>query len=137
MTEIDNSQPYLCTKKIIKNNTIMGHNTIDKHLGNFNIAGFTFWDGCEAFGDLKVGTSLNLVREVDNKFDPYAVAIYYKDTKLGFIPRGENQLVAQFMDLGYNMIFDLRVQRICPDAHPEKQVGVILRLKEANRVFNK
>jgi hypothetical protein len=41
------------------------------------------------------------------------------------------------MDLGYNKIFDMRVQRICPDAHPEKQVWVILRLKEADRVFNK
>ena len=50
---------------------------------------------------------------------------------------GENQLVAQFMDLGYNKIFDMRVQRICPDVHPEKQVWVILRLKEADKVFNK
>lgn len=115
----------------------MKQKTTEKHIGNFNIAGFTFWDGCEAFAELKVGTPLHLVREEENKFDPYAVAIYYEDTKLGFIPRGDNQLVAQFMDLGYNNIFEMRVQRICPDAHPEKQVWVILRLKEADKVFNK
>lgn len=115
----------------------MKQKTTEKLIGNFNIAGFTFWDGCEAFAELKVGTPLHLVREEENKFDPYAVAIYYEDTKLGFIPRGDNQLVAQFMDLCYNNIFEMRVQRICPDAHPEKQVCVILRLKEADKMFNK
>lgn len=115
----------------------MGHRTIDKHLGNFTIAGFTFWDGCQAFEELKVSTPLRLVREEDSRSDPYAVAIYYEDVKLGYIPRGENHRVAQFKDLGYNNIFDMRVQRICPDAHPEKQVWVILRLKEADKVFNK
>ncbi len=115
----------------------MGHNTIDKHLGNFNIAGFSFWEGCRAFNKLKIGTPLHLVRESDNKFDPYAVAIYYEDTKLGFIPRGENQLVAQLMDLGYDKIFDMRVQRICPEAHPERQIGVVLFFREAKKVFNK
>ena len=115
----------------------MKNKTINRHLSHFNIAGFTYWEGCIAFQELKIGSRLRLVREADNKFDPYAVAIYYENTKLGFIPRGENQLVAQFMDLGYNKIFDMRVQRICPDAHPEKQVWVILRLKEADKVFNK
>ena len=112
----------------------MTQNTIDKHLDNFNIAGFTFWDGCEAFGDLKVGTPLHLVREEDNKFDPYAVAIYYEGYKLGFVPRGDNQLICQFLDLGYTDIFDARVQRISPEAHPEKQVGVVVFLKEAKEL---
>lgn len=101
----------------------MTQNTINKHIGNFYIAGFTYWDGCRAFSELKVGKPLKLVREEDNKFDPYAVAIYYENTKLGFIPRGENQLVAQFMDLGYNKIFDMRVQRICPEASREAGMG--------------
>ena len=113
----------------------MGHKSTNKHLGNFFIAGFNFWEGCKVFNELKVGIPLHLVREEDNKFDPYAVAIYYEDTKLGFIPRDENQLVAQLMDLGYDKIFDLRIQRICPDAHPEKQIGTILFLKEAKDVY--
>lgn len=113
----------------------MEHKTIDRHFGNFFIAGFSFWEGCMVFGDLKVGTRLRLEREADNKFDPYAVAIYYEDTKLGFIPRGENQMVAQLLDLGYNNIFDLRIQRICPDAHPEKQIGTILFLKRAKEAY--
>ena len=113
----------------------MENKTIDRHFGNFNIAGFTYWEGCMAIADLKVGSQLRLVREKDNKFDPHAVAIYYEDYKLGFIPRGENELISKMIDLGYGKIFDCRVQRISLDAHPEKQVGVIIFLKEANKVF--
>lgn len=88
-------------------------------------------------GDLKIGTPLTLKREEANRFDPHAVAIYYEDYKLGFIPRGENEIISKFLDLGYADIFDLRIQRISLDAHPEKQIGVVLFLKEANRVFSK
>lgn len=66
----------------------MKNKTINRHLSHFNIAGFTYWEGCIAFQELKVGSQLRLVREADNKFNPYAVAIYYENTKLGFIPRG-------------------------------------------------
>ena len=58
------------------------------HLANFHVAGFSYWDGCEAFENLKIGTKLQFEREADNKFDPYAVAIYYNDLKLGRYVRG-------------------------------------------------
>ena len=41
----------------------MENKTIDRHLGNFNIAGFTYWEGCMTIADLKVGSQLQLVRE--------------------------------------------------------------------------
>lgn len=113
----------------------MTQNTTNKHIGNFYVAGFSYWEGCRAFLELKVGTPLKLVREADNKFDPYAVAIYYETYKLGFVPRGDNELISQFLDLGYTGIFDARVQRISPDAHPEKQVGVVVFLKEAKEFY--
>ncbi len=87
-----------------------------------------------AFESLKIGMQLSLVREADNKFDPCAVAIYHQDRKLGFVPKGDNVMISQLMDLGYTAIFDLRVQRLCPDAHPEKQVGVGLFLRAADEL---
>ena len=96
------------------------------HLDSFHIAGFAYWEGCEAFEYLKIGTRLDLVREEDNRFDPYAVAIYYGDYKLGFIPRGSNHDISKFLDMGLSDIFDVRITRITPDAHPENQVEVIL-----------
>ena len=103
------------------------------HLDNFHIAGFGYWDGCEAFENLKIGTKLELVREADNAFDPYAVAIYHGDLKLGFIPRGKNHDISKYLDMGLGGIYEVRVTRITPDVHPEEQVEVILYIKNQNK----
>lgn len=102
------------------------------HLANFHIAGFGYWDGCEAFEHLRIGTPLVLVREADNPFDPYAVAIYYGDYKLGFIPRGSNHDISKYLDMGLDDIYDVRITRISPDAHPENQIEVIVKIKNQN-----
>ena len=98
------------------------------HLDNFHIAGFGYWDGCEVFVHLKVGTKLELVREADNAFDPYAVAIYYGEYKLGFIPRGHNHDISKYLDMGLDDIYDVRITRISPEVHPEDQVEVIVNI---------
>ena len=103
------------------------------HYASFHIAGFGFWRGCEAFEQLKIGTRLELIREEDNKFDPYAVAIYYGDFKLGFIPREDNHDISKFLDMGWNNLFEVRITRLTPDAHPESQVEVIVYVKN-NRI---
>lgn len=103
-----------------------------RHLLNARIAGFSYWDGAEAFEYLKIGTKLTLVREPDNKFDPYAVAIYFDDYKLGFVPRDSNQELSKYLDMGYGDIYDVRVNRISPEAHPEEQVGFIIKIKQRN-----
>ena len=99
------------------------------HLDNFHIAGFGYWDGCEAFGQLHIGTKLDLVREADNPFDPYAVAIYYGNYKLGFIPRGSNHDISKYLDMGLKDIYEVRITRITPDVPPEQQVEVIIYIK--------
>ena len=99
------------------------------HLSSFHIAGFGYWDGCEAFESLKIGTKLELVREDDNPFDPYAVAIYYGEYKLGFIPRGNNHDISKYLDMGLGDIYEVRITRITPDVHPEQQVEVIVYVK--------
>ena len=109
---------------------------IDRHFLNFTIAGFTYWDGCVALEELKPGVRLILLREENNRFDPYAVAIYYGDYKLGFVPRKVNQQLSQFLDLGYGDIFDAFVQRVSPDRHMEDQVGVVIHIKE-RRIYRK
>jgi hypothetical protein len=101
------------------------------HLTNFHIAGFGYWEGCEAFEMLKIGTVLDLVREDDNPFDPYAVAIYFGEYKLGFIPRGSNHDISKYLDMGYGDLYEVRITRITPDVHPENQVEVIVYLKKA------
>lgn len=97
-----------------------------RHFLNFDIAGFTYWDGAIAMGELKPGLQVQLEREEDNKFDPYAVAIWYGAYKLGFILRTENHEISKFLEMGHGDIFDARIQRVSPDDHPEHQVSVII-----------
>lgn len=75
---------------------------------------------------------LELVRETDNAFDPYAVAIYYDDFKLGFIPRGENHDISKYLDMGLTGIYEVRITRISPDVHPEQQVEIIVYIVNQN-----
>ena len=96
------------------------------HLTNFNIAGFSYWDGPEAWEKLRIGTTLQLVREADNAFDPYAVAIYFDDLKLGFIPRDENHDISKYLDMGWGDMYEVRIQKLDPTAHTEAQVEVIV-----------
>ena len=98
-------------------------------LDNFHIAGFSHWDGCEAFEHLKIGKELQLVREEDNPFDPFAIAIWYENYKLGFVPRTANHDLALHLDMGLSDIYEIRITRLSPDEHPEHQVEVILYIK--------
>lgn len=69
-----------------------------------------------------------LVREEDNAFDPYAVAIYYNDYKLGFIPRAHNHDISKYLDMGLHDIYEVRITRLTPDVQPEQQVEVIVNI---------
>jgi hypothetical protein len=100
----------------------------DRHFSNFSLAGFTYYDGIEVFQELKVGTLLTMLAEPENKYDPSAIAIYYGEKKLGFIPKEENKLIFQFLTLGHSSLFEVRINRISPESHPEKQVGVVVRI---------
>ena len=79
-----------------------------KHFAHFTIAGFTYYDGCIAFNKLKIGKKLLLKTEPRNKYDDHAVAIYYKDLKLGFIPREYNKHVITSYSIHYTKLYDIK-----------------------------
>ena len=76
------------------------------------IAGITFHDLKEVWDELYEGAELALVRQKDNKYDKYAIAVALADDYdgdsddfdfdfiLGYVPRTENQHLATMMDLG-------------------------------------
>lgn len=105
----------------------MKSNNNREHLSHFSISGFTYYDGVLAFNQLEIGTALRLEAEPDNKFDARAIAIYYKSHKLGFVPRSENRIIYKLLEVGFSN-FDVRVQQLDKQAHPETQVGVVVHL---------
>lgn len=85
---------------------------------------------------LRVGMPLRLECESDNRYDPEAVQVILnsdgEDFLLGYIPRSDNRSLAPFFDMGHDNLFECRINRINPEAHPEEQVQltVMIRLKK-------
>lgn len=97
---------------------------------SFDVAGFSHWYGLEVIDQLRPGTKLRMEPEPDNPYDPNAVAIYFRDTKIGFIPRTMNGTLSQLLFFGHGKAFVTRVSQVRPDAHPEHQVRVTVFVKD-------
>jgi len=84
---------------------------------SFHIAGFQYADGALVLGDLKAGDKLTLCAERDNPHDPEAVAIYYGNTKLGYVPGNEVGPLSLMMYYGHEDVFEARATG-CSRAQP-------------------
>ena len=100
-----------------------------RHFIDFCIAGFTYYDGIECVQQMRVGDKLSLRLEGDNPHDPDAVAIFYMDRMIGYVPRNLNMVISQLLYFGHD-IFDVIIAQIDLTKHPEHQVRVIIRVAE-------
>jgi hypothetical protein len=64
------------------------------------VAGTSFRKLDKVQDDLKETVRLEMKREGDNKFDHLAVALWFGKTKVGYIPRDKNEVIARLMDAG-------------------------------------
>ena len=98
-----------------------------------HLAGRMYHDADEVWGDLKVGTILSLERDKDNRHDVNAVMVVYEKDgekyKIGYIPCDDNEILANFLEMGWNNIFECRICKINEEAHPEKQVHLTIKIK--------
>ena len=114
-----------------------------KYFMDCNLAGRKYHDADEVWEELKVGTTLRLEHDKENRHDDYAVAVIYerKNKKnetedeflIGYIPRGENKTIADLLEMGWTDIFECRISKINPDAHPEDQVHLTVKIKRNPR----
>jgi hypothetical protein len=86
------------------------------------IAGFQFHSGDAIWSALGVGDELRLVRESSNAHDADAVAIYFNDDKLGYVPRAENSAISQMLDRGEDL--QARISRLLVDEDPWQRVRI-------------
>lgn len=104
------------------------------------MAGRQYHDVDEVWEDLHVGTLLELVRDLDNRYDNDAVAVVLnkgideqtgerEEYLLGYIPSNENEEIAQLLEMGWKDIFECRISKIYPDAHYENQIRLTIRIK--------
>lgn len=73
-----------------------------------NIAGFPYYDGPENLSKINLEDPLVLQREKTNIQDFYAIEVFWKGYKLGYLPRQHNKIVANMMDAGVKPIANVR-----------------------------
>jgi len=73
-----------------------------------NIVGFIYYDGIKIEKLLKEGDRITIKRELDNLYDNKAIEAYWKDYKLGYIPRKHNKILSNLMDSNKTLLAEIR-----------------------------
>ena len=94
------------------------------------IAGFQFHRGDSIWSSLDVGEELASVSESSNSHDPDAVAIYFQKEKLGYVPRAENNAIAQMLDRGETL--NARIRKLMIEEDPWERVRITISLVQNN-----
>ena len=62
------------------------------------IAGYQYYSGEKIEHLFSSDAEVNLVREPFNPFDANAIAVYFKERKIGFIPMSDNKILTNMID---------------------------------------
>jgi len=82
------------------------------------LAGYPYHRAEGVWPFLRIGEVVRLQREPYNQHDHNAIAVYFKNDMLGYIPRNENRLLAQMMDRGERL--EVRITQLLPESRPWK-----------------
>jgi hypothetical protein len=92
------------------------------------ISGYQYHKGLQMEHLFGPGTIFSLKHEPENPFDDDAVALYYENAKIGFIPPNDNVEIARRMQRGEPL--KARVTKFAPDLDPWERVYVIVSEEE-------
>jgi len=92
------------------------------------IAGFQYHDGESVWSRLSAGDSLELLREPANRYDRRAVAVYWGESKLGYVPRAANTACSQMLDRGERLTARIKRLRESPDPWKRVELSIAARI---------
>jgi hypothetical protein len=96
----------------------------------FFVRGFQYYEGPNIIDKINELGLLTMVREPENKFDEKAIALYFEDYKIGYVPREDNTILAKILDADL-LSLQVEITHIEPNAADwEKIHAVIYALKE-------
>ena len=76
-----------------------------RRLSSITVAGTSFIDNIDEMSEcMDVGTELRLEHDKANKHDIYAVALYLGEDRVGYVPKGENEIIANLLDAGTRLV---------------------------------
>ena len=86
------------------------------------LAGFQFYSGAGVFSQLQPGDPLRLARDHENRYDPNAVELHWRERLLGYLPSKNNVVIAQMMDRGETVSANIVTLR--QSVNPWDRVGL-------------
>ena len=86
------------------------------------LAGFQYHNGRRVWRYLQEGETLRFKREPFNFHDQNAVAVYFRNEKLGYLPEDQNQIAAQMLDRGENLIG--KIKRLVASSNPRERISL-------------
>jgi len=86
------------------------------------VVGFQYYRGNAIWPLLRVGEKLSLVRESLNDHDRDAVAVYFRNDKLGFVPQRENRTIAQMLDHGESL--EATISKVLDESDPWERIRI-------------
>lgn len=95
-------------------------------LGEMPVAGYRYYKGKHLEHLMEPGRELSLIREPYNQYDEAAIAVYFNNEKIGYLPHAENQTIALLMDQQANI--NASITDFDPDAGPWERVLVEVRI---------
>ncbi len=90
------------------------------------LAGFQYHRAAAIWPFLRVGEPLRLQREPGNPHDRYAVAVWFRNEHLGYIPRRENRTLAKLMDQGECL--EAQIVRLLEENNPWRKIRLRVEL---------
>ena len=94
------------------------------HLQDCRIAGSHHYDCSHVLADLRPGDALQFRRQPGNPHDERAIEIFWRDRKLGYLPRLENAAAASLLDRAH----ELRGEILAVDDPDEEWEPISLRV---------
>jgi hypothetical protein len=94
------------------------------HLQDCRIAGSRHYDCHKVLAHLRVGDALQLRRQSENPYDERAIEVFWRERKLGYLPRLDNAAAASLLDRAHA----LRAEIIGIDDPDEEWEPVRLRV---------
>jgi hypothetical protein len=90
------------------------------------LAGFQYHRAAAIWPFLRVGEPLHLRREPGNPHDRYAVAVWFRNEHLGYIPQRENRTLAKLMDQGERL--EAQIVRLLEENNPWRKIRLRVEL---------
>jgi hypothetical protein len=86
------------------------------------LAGFQYHRAAAIWPFLRIGEPLHLRREPSNPHDRYAVAVWFRNEHLGYIPRRENRTLAKLMDQGERL--QASIAQLLEEPNPWRKIRI-------------